>query len=182
MELMQVLSAVPEGRVFGLDAQMLASTIMQIVNAVVLFGLLFFILYKPVGAVLRKRTENIRSQLERAEQDMNRADLLKAQYTENLSHIEDERAEILDAAHKSAAQKSKSIVDEAKSEAETVKRQAQQDIAHQQEQARESLKLHMIELSSAMASKIVSHVIDREVQDRLFDEALRELEDATWPR
>jgi len=182
VELMQVLSAVPEGRVFGLDAQMLASTVMQIVNAIVLFGLLFFILYKPVRGALQKRTEKIRSQLERAEQDMNQADMLKAQYTENLSHIEGERAEILDAAHKDAAQKSKNIVDEAKSEAATVKRQAQQDIVHQQEQARESLKLHIIELSSAMASKIVSHVIDQEAQDQLFAEALRELEDATWPR
>lgn len=182
MELMQVLSAVPEGRLFGLDAQMLANTAIQIVNSLILFGLLFFILYKPVRAILQKRREKIQSQLERAEQDMSQAQSLKVQYTENLSHIEDERTEILDAAQKSAAQKGRDIVEEAKSEADTVKKQAQQDILHQQEQARESLKLHVIELSSAMASKIVSHVIDREVQDRLFDEALRELEDATWPR
>ena len=182
MELMQVLSAVPEGRVFGLDAGMLTSTIMQVVNAVVLFVLLFFILYKPVRSALEKRAEKIKSQLEQAEQDMNQAETLKAQYTENLSHIEDERLEILDTAQKNAAQKGRDIVEEAKSEADTVKKQAQQDILHQQEQARESLKLHVIELSSAMASKIVSHVIDREAQDRLFDEALRELEDAAWPR
>jgi len=179
---MQVLTAVPEGRVFGLDAQMFASTIMQILNAVVLFGLLFFILYKPVRTALQKRTEKIKSQLDRAEQDMSQAESLKAQYAENLSHIEDERLEILDAAQKSAMQKGRDIVDGAKSEADTVKRQAQQVILHQQEQVRDSLRLHVIELSSAMASKIVSHVIDREVQDRLFDEALRELEEATWPK
>jgi len=179
---MQFLSAPPPGHVFGLDAQMLASTIMQILNAVVLFALLFFILYKPVREMLKKRAERIQSQMERAEQDMNEADLLKAQYKENLSHIEEERVEILGAAHKSATQKSKGIVEEAKSEAEAAKKQARLDIMHQEEQARAALKMHVIELSSAMATKIVSHTIDREAQDRLFDEALRELEGATWPR
>ena len=182
MGLMQVISAVPEGRVFGLDAQMLASTVMQILNALILFGLLFFILYKPVRKMLQKRAEKIKSQMERAERDMNEADLLRTQYKENLSNIEGERVEILDAAHRSATQKSKGIVDEAKSEAEAAKRQAQQDILHQQAQAHAALKLHVIELSSAMASKIVSHVIDPEVQDKLFEDALRELEDAPWPR
>jgi len=166
----------------GIDAQMVVQTVIQLFNAALLFLFLFFILYKPVRAFLQKRADKVKTQMERAAHDMAAADLLKAQYKENLSNIESERVEILDTAHRSATQKSKGIVDEARGEAEAARKQAQLDISHQQEQARDALKIHVIELSSAMASKIVSHVLDEAAQDRLFDEALRELEEVTWPR
>ena len=180
--MIQILTAVPDGRMIGIDMQMVMQTAIQLLNAIILFAFLFFILYKPVRAFLQKRSDKVQSQLERAAQDMSLADQLKAQYTESLLGIEGERDEILDAAHKSASEKGKDIVEEAKHEAEAARKQAELDILHQQEQVQSALKHHVIELSSAMASKIVSHVMNEATQDLLFAEALRELEDTTWPK
>ena len=174
------LTAVPEGRVFGLDAQTFWQIVIQLFNALVLAALLFFILYKPVRNFMQKRADKVKAQMERAKADMASADALKEQYEENLAGIEGERVEILDAAQRFAAQKSKGIVDESKNEAEAFKKQARLDIQHEQEQVQDALKHHVIELSAAMASKIVAHVVDPEIQDRLFEEALSELEDAPW--
>ena len=180
--MLHFLTAVPEGRVFGLDLQTAFEIASQLINASILAGLLFFILYKPVRNFMQKRAERVKAQMDRAAADMATADTLKAQYQENLAGIEGERVEILDSAHRLAAQKSKGIVDESKSEAEAIKKQARLDIQYEQEQVKDALKLHVIALSSAMAAKIVAHAVDPEVQDRLFYEALSELEDAAWPR
>ena len=177
-----VLSAVPEGRMIGIDMQMALQTGIQLFNAVVLFVLLRYILYKPVSAFLQKRADRVKSQMDQAALDMEAADLLKLEYKENLSNIEQERTEILDVAHKSAEKKSKDMVLGAKHEADAARKEAELDILHQQELAYDSLKHHVIELSSAMASKIMAHVVDEAAQDRLFEEALHELEGATWSK
>ena len=181
-QLIHVLSAAPPGRMIGIDMQMVLQTGIQLFNAVILFVLLRHILYKPVSAFLKKRADRVKAEMDQAVLDMQEADLLKAEYKENLSNIEQERAEILDVAHKSAAQKSKDMVLGAKQEADAARKEAELDILHQQEQAYDSLKHHVIELSSAMAAKIMTHVVDEAAQDRLFEEALHELEGATWPK
>ena len=181
--MLYILTAVPPpGRVFGLDMQTFWDIVLQLFNAAVLFALLAFILYRPVRDFMEKRAARVKAQMDRAAADMAKADALKAQYQENLLGIEDERVEILDAAHRRAAQKSKDLMDETRSEAEALKRQAHLDIQQAQAQAQDALKLHVLELSSAMASKIVAHVLDPDMQDRLFDEALSELEGVPWPK
>ena len=175
-------AAVPEGRMFGLDEQTLWQFAMQFINTAILAAILYFLLYKPVRKFMQARTERIQAQIDRAEEERQAADGLKARYEESLAEIEQERAEILNAAHQAAAQTSKEMLEESKDRALAIKQQAELDILREQEQAKDAFRLHVIELSSAMAAKIIAHAIDKETQDRLFDEALSELEDAKWPK
>jgi hypothetical protein len=43
------------------------------------------------------------------------------------------------------------------------------------------VSVHILEVSLAMAGKFVTHTIDKDVQDRMFNEAVAELEDTSWP-
>ena len=45
----------------------------------------------------------------------------------------------------------------------------------------DALRLQVISLSSVMAGKILAHEMDQATQDRLFAEALAELENTPWP-
>jgi len=179
---LSLLAAMPDGRLFGLDEQTFFSVGVQLLNACILAVVLSYILYKPVQNFLRKRADKIKGQLEHAESDMAKANELKLQYETSLGNIEHERGEILAAAHKLAADKQREITNEAKKEAEAIRAQAQADIKREQEQTREALRLYIIDVSSIMAEKFISHAIDRETKDRMFTETMHELEAVSWPR
>ena len=177
-----ILSAAPDGgRVFGLDFQTAIQVGIILFNVSVLAAVLSHILYKPVQNFLKKRAEKIADQLTRAEEDMNKAAELKAQYEASLKDIEMERAEILEAARKTATEQTKETLIDAKKEADSIRARASVDIKNEQEHAKEQLRIHIIEVASAMTEKLVSYTIDKETQDRLFEETLKELEEATWP-
>ena len=180
-ELVITFLAAPPGQVFGFNAEMFQTVGAQLFNALVLFVVLRFILYKPVRNFLQKRADRIKNQLERAENDMSQANILKAQYEQDLAGIEQERAEILDTAQQIAKEKSREIVHEGKQEATALLNRALSDIEHEKAEAKMALKQHIIDLSALMASKFVSQTIDQATQDRLFAETLAELEEAPWP-
>lgn len=173
------LEAMP-GRLFGLDQQTLIQIGIQLFNACVLAVALSLILYKPVRDFLQKRRDNIKARLDRAEEDMAKAQKLITQYEAKLWHIDRERMEILTDARKQASEKSKQIIEEAKEEAETIKERAAAEIENERENIKEDLKLYIIEVAAGMAGKYVAHTIDQDTRDRLLAETLRELEEATW--
>ena len=179
---MLLLAAAPEERMFALDLQMFISVGIMLFNTSILAALLYFLLYKPVRNFLRKREERIKSQIDQAELDMTTANALRTQYEENMVNIDHERQELLEAAHKTALEKSRSLLQAGKQEAASIRGRALADIERDREKAEEALKLYIIDLASAMAEKIVAHSMDRETQERLFRETLAELEDVTWPK
>ena len=177
-----LLTIVPDERMFALDAQMFQSVAVQFFNTSLLAVILYFLLYKPVRNFLRKREERIKSQIEQAELDMTTANTLRTQYEQSMEHVDLERSEILEAAHKSAMEKSRHLLQAGKQEAASIRDRALSDIEREREKAEEALKVYIIDLATAMAEKIVAHSIDRETQERLFRETLMELEDVTWPK
>ncbi|MGI6161243.1 MAG: hypothetical protein ACOYJD_04355 [Christensenellales bacterium] len=175
-----LLNAVPDGRVFGLDQQTLISTGIHLLNACILAVALGFILYKPVQEFMRKRSERISGQLDEARNKMVEADALKAGYEKKLREIDAERVKILEAARLTASEKSRRIIDLARSEAADIKQRAEQSAMSERERLKEETRLYIIEASSLMAGKFVEKTIDSDTQDRLFDEAIAELEESAW--
>ena len=179
---LQILTAAPAERVFGLDSQTVMHIITQGINVSILTVLLVYLLYKPTQNFLRRRAEKIKAQIDQAQVDMTAADSLRSQYKQSVENIEQERVEILETAHRASEDRRRKILAEGKEQAEQIHAQAMLDIAREQERAQATLKEHVIDLSSVMASKIVTHAMDEKTQDRLFQEALTELEASTWPR
>lgn len=172
--------AVPEGRVFGLDSQTLTGTVIQLLNAIILAVVLTFILYKPVKQFLQNRTDKIKGKMDEADSAMEKANQLIAEYEYKLKEIDIEGNKIIEEARKKAAEESKAIIEGARIEAQEIKRRTQESINEERRRFKEESRLYIIELASAMAEKIISKTIDDETQDRLFEEALAQLEYAPW--
>ena len=173
-------AAIPEGRVFGLDQQTLISTGIQLLNACILAAVLSYILYKPVRNFLSKRAERIHTQLRTAEENVAKAEDLKAQYEQKLDDIERERVEIIESAQKQASEKSRQMLESAQKEAAALRERATQELIGERERVNEEIKTHIIEVASVLAEKFVTFSMDEETMDRLFDETVAELEDASW--
>lgn len=172
--------AVPDGRVFGLDSQTLIQIGIQLLNAILLAAALGYLLYNPVKEFMQKRTDRIQKQMDDAEAARARAEELIAEYKQKLSEIDREREEILEAARLRAAEERKAIIAEAKQEALEQKQRVSESIAAQKERLKEEARLYIIEAASLMAEKYIAQTIDDQIQDKLFAEALAQLEEAQW--
>ena len=62
-----------DGRMFGLDAQLLFELCIQGINILILFTFLSYILFNPVRDLLNKRKEKIKSDREEAQRDKEEA-------------------------------------------------------------------------------------------------------------
>jgi F-type H+-transporting ATPase subunit b len=176
-----IQGAMPDGRMFALDQQTLISIAIQLFNVCLLAVFLGRILYRPVQDYLRRRTDRIGGQLQDALDKMAEADRLKAQYEENLSRIEVRRTKVLEAAQLAANEKSRQIVGEAKEEAAAIKLRAEEAVLAEKQRLQEETRLHIIEISSLIAGRIVQKTIDSDMHNKLFEETIAELEEASWP-
>ena len=106
-----------DGRLFGLDYQLLLDAAITAFNVFVLFILLSYILFNPVRNMLKKRQDKITSDREGAKADKAKAAELKQEYEEKLKQADKEAEAILSEARKVAMHNEQKIVDEAKEEA-----------------------------------------------------------------
>ena len=111
---------------------------------------------------------------------MTRGAAMKTQYEKCLLDFGQERSDLLEAAQKLALEQKAVIISEARQEAETIREHARLDVQRERELAQEVLRLQIIEVSACMAEKIIAHTVDQETLDRLYSEALEELEDTEW--
>lgn len=175
-----LLSALPEGRVFALDKQVFLTAAIQLLNAGILTAILGFLLYKPVREYMHKRSAKISEKLSDAQNKTAEAEALKAEYEKKIAEIELERIKILEAARLAAEEKTKEVLAEARAEAETIKKRAEESILQEQQRLRKETRLYIIELSSLIAAKYVEKTLTPEDHARLFDEAVAQLEEAPW--
>lgn len=175
-----IAEAVPEGRVFALDSQTLISIAIQLFNGIILALALGFILYKPVKEFLEKRTERIQNKIDDADSTMAKAKELIAEYENKLKDINKERMEILEEARLKANEESRKIIEEAREEARQIKQRSLESIAEDKRRLKEEARLYIIEVASLMAEKYIAENIDDKAQDRLFQEALAQLEETQW--
>lgn len=164
----------------GFDAQTFYAWIMQLINTGVLVALLSYILYEPVVKFLNNRTSRIQESITNAEEMLENAQKMKALYEEKLKGIDAERVQILEVANKRAKDMENDIITSAKQEASTIKTRALSDIELEKEKAFNEMKSQIIDISSIIAQKYVSQNINKDMQNKLLDEVISDLGDATW--
>jgi len=175
-----VLASTPEPRLFGLDLNTFIQVGANLVNLIILALVLSFLLYKPVRNFLRKRTERIQGQIAEAAEEMTKASELKLLYEKKLEEVQNERDEILSEANRLAAEKSQRLLTEARKEADAIRSRATANAEMEWERAQSEMRNAIIEVSSVIAEKFVTLAINKETHDRLFEEALTDLEGVKW--
>jgi F-type H+-transporting ATPase subunit b len=169
-----------EGRIFGLDWQLLSGMVFQIIAILLLFILLSFILYEPVRKILNDRKERVAKQVQDAKKDRAEADKYRAEYEAKLKNIDKEADLILGEARKKALARENEIVADAKAEAQRIIDHANQEAELEMKKAQDEIKQQIIEVAALMAGKIVAVSLDEEGQNALIEETLKEMGDNTW--
>ncbi len=167
-------------RIFGLDGQLIADTIILALAVFVLFFALSYLLFNPARQLLKARQDFVASELSKAELDKIKADKYKKEYDAKLKQVDKEAEELLSAARKKAIKRENDIINEAKEEASRILDRAMKEIELEKNKVQSEVRQEMITVASVMASKFVAVSLDENKQNQLIEEALKEMGDATW--
>ena len=169
-----------EGRLFTLDAQFLFDAVVLSLSMLVLFAALSFLLFNPVRNLLEKRRQRIATDQEIAQREKQEAISFKEEYDKKLKEVDKEAEEILSATRKKAKKNEMKMLTEAKEEAARIILRANAEVELEKKQAMDDMKQEMITIASMMAEKVVSDSMDTNVQEKLFEDTLKEIGENTW--
>ena len=169
-----------EGRLFGLDMQLLFGMIFQIAAILILFIALTYILYEPVRKVLNDRKERIANEITGARQSRKEAAEHKAEYERKLKNVENEADIILKEARKKALAKENEIIANGREEAAGIIAHAKKEAELERKKMYDEIKQQMIEVAAMMAGKILSVSLNEKDQENLIQETLKEMGEETW--
>lgn len=149
--------------------------LMRVVNFVLLIGLLYFLLKKPLRNFLNKRQQGVREALEAAQNDREKAE---ARYQDVERKLERAKKEIEDLKRMLVEQgqmEKDKILASAKQEAEKIRRDAEVTAEQELKKAYLLLRQEAVELASNLAETLLKDKIKEEDHERLLQDYLETL-------
>ena len=146
------------------------------------FLLLIFLVKKfawgNITSILDARAEKITNDIDEAEAARKKAEELAAKRDAELAGSRQEATTILETAKETAEKNKAHILSEANQEALRLKEKAQLEISQNKEEAMNSIKGDVADLTVNLAGKLLSQQLDSEGHRQLIDRYLNELGDA----
>ena len=161
-------------RLFGLDYQTLFDTAFTMVNVLILYVFLKYVLFIPVRKLLEERKKRLDDQNARAAADTAEAQKLKAEYEQRILEAGREADNILGESRREMIKKEQEVLDDAKTRAADIVSAARSEASKDFEAAQSSVRDEVKDIASAMAARVTNQKVDRPVDDALLNEALKE--------
>ena len=143
------------------------------------FGLAVLVLWrffwKPLAKFMETRRYAIEHDIETARQSRESAEQLQAQLTQRLAEIDTEAWRLLQLASDEGKRTREQILKEAQDEARRLLDNAGRQIAEARVRAIHDLRAETVALSMLIAEKALKQSVDAQVQHRLVDEFVAEL-------
>ncbi len=136
-------------------------------NLLLFFGLMWWLLKKPLTNFFRERRAEIEKALAKAEEDRTRAEALSAQLSLRLAEIETELENLKAAAHKDAEAEQAALLASAEAEAERIVARTKGEIESRMRHARVELTEFAGDLAVEMAREMLARGVTPEDQKRL---------------
>jgi F-type H+-transporting ATPase subunit b len=143
---------------------------------VLLVALLTKFAWRPLLDALEQRQESIRKSLDDARQARQELETVKSESEAMLVRARREADAILAQTRTDAARTADELKQKARTDAENILRNAERQIEQQASRAVEQIRREAVDLSVAIASKILQRNLTREDNERLIGETLAEIE------
>ena len=161
-----LLAAEMEPRLFDLDFQLLADSLLTIIAVFVLFIALSYLLFNPARKFMQDRQNKIAGELDHAKTAQEDAEKLKADYEARLANVDKEADEILSAARAKALANEADIVAKAREEASRIIAHAHVEAELEKKKAADEIKQEMVGLAMDAAGKFVRVSMDDSCRNR----------------
>jgi F-type H+-transporting ATPase subunit b len=154
----------------------LGNAIWTLVIFLVVVLLLGKFAWGPVLGLLRQREEFIHKSLSDAKRDRDEAEARLKDYAAKLQSAQAEALTIVEGARRDGERLREELRQRAKTEADTQIANAQRQIQLETTRALQQIRHEAVDLSVAIASKLLQRNITKEDNEKLIDEALRQID------
>ena len=151
--------------------------IVQIISFLILVWILKRFAWKPLMGMMEKRRQLIEDSLANAERERNEAERIRQEYQEEMLKARQEAKTIIEKATKESEQRAVEILAEARKENERLKQAALSDIEREREKAVAELRSQVVDMSIAVAEKIIQQKLDMKGQEALIEQFIQEVGD-----
>ena len=149
----------------------------KVVNFLILFGGLTYLLYKPVRRFLEEKGKEISHSIQASRDSRKEAEETLKQANKRLQKLADEISRIKQVSELDGKERKDRILDSASKRAEQMKQMAQQEIEMLTQESVRQLKEHVISLSTELARKKIQQRMTPEVHSRLIDRSIERFEE-----
>jgi F-type H+-transporting ATPase subunit b len=150
--------------------------IWTIVTFLVLLALLAKFAWGPLLDALEKRQDAIRKSLDDARQAKEELQRIQAEAQKILAEARTEAGEIVSRTRSDAARFADEMKVKARTDAEALVKHAERQIVMQTARAVDTIRHEAVDLSVAIASKILRRDISKEDHERLIQDTLKEMQ------
>jgi F-type H+-transporting ATPase subunit b len=150
--------------------------IWTIATFLILLALLARFAWRPLLDALEKRQDVIRKSLDDARQARQELEQVKTDAARLLSEARSEANDIVSRTRSDAARFADEMKQKARTDADALVKHAERQIEMQTARAMESIRRESVDLSVAIASKILRRSISKEDNERLIDDTLKEMQ------
>ncbi len=152
----------------------LPALLAQIVNFVVLFGLLYLVAYKPIMRMLDGRSKKIKESMEQTEYIKEQAAHAEEESKKRIEAASKEGQELVARAVRTGEEVRQQAQQEARKEAESLITRARVEIQQERDGAIDELRKEFAELTILAAEKVIERSLDREAHRQLIEKTLEE--------
>ncbi len=144
--------------------------ILTLLNTMILFLVLKFLLFDKVNKVLEDRKNDISTAYDNADKAQAEAEKLQLEYADRISNAKEESAQIITEATKKAQVRSDEIIAEARSEASSIMDKAYVEIEREKKKAVNEIKDEITDIAFEAAKLVVEKEINQQDNERLIEE------------
>lgn len=152
----------------------LSTLLAQVINFVVLFGLLYLVAYKPILKMLDERSRKIKESMEQTEYIKLQAARAEQEVEKRIAEAGKEGQKIIDRAVKAGEEARKKAQGVARQDAEVLIAKARVEIQRERGEAVGELRKEFADLTILTAEKVISRSLDAKAHRRLIDLVLEE--------
>ncbi len=151
------------------------SIIVSLANLLILYLILKKLLFKPVTKVVSARREKVDGMLREAQEAKEKAEQDRETYAAQLSHAQEDAAEVMRRAAQSANRTGDEIIRAAETRAQEMLKRADEDIAQEKKKAVNEMKEELSGISLTIAEKVVGREIKEQDHKKLIDDFISEV-------
>ena len=153
----------------------LVSFVVQLLSFLVLLLVVFFLAYKPVKRILKKRADFIEEEVNQAKENNALAAASANEAKELVNSSKVKASEIIKNAEAQGQEKFDAMILEAKAEVAQMKKDAEEVIARAKEDAIEDIRSEMVNVALSASKEILKREVDSKDNVRLAEDFIDRL-------
>jgi len=152
----------------------LPSFIGQLINFLILLGLLTFFGYKPIRKMLDERTNRIKQSMEQAEATKEEYENARIEVEKQISKGRDEGQSLIGQAAQAGERIKEEARQEARKEAQAIVDRSREEFERERGKIVDELRKEFVDTAILAAEKVISETLDKEKHCQIIEKTLEE--------